>query len=100
MSPSCFNDAAVLRRKNEITEDEYLQAIVDLCIVLRHRSHGACNIDIIEPGARGVGLGYQVPYPVQIQTLLASLGAQRSSWPSQFLATVLSRFPAVKYNPQ
>ena len=60
ISSLCFNDAVILRRNNEITEDEYLQVIVGHCTGLRHGSNGACNNDTTEPGASDVELGENV----------------------------------------
>jgi hypothetical protein len=60
ISSLCFNDAAVLRRQNKITEDEYLQALVDHCNGLRHGINRACNNDTTEPGEERVRLGRNI----------------------------------------
>jgi hypothetical protein len=45
MSSLCFAEAAAKRKVNEITEDEYLQAIVNHCTGVRHGKNGLCNND-------------------------------------------------------
>lgn len=48
MSPSlCLAEAATQRRNNEITEDEYLQVIVDHCGGVRHGKNRLCNGDAV-----------------------------------------------------
>jgi len=41
----CFQDAAVKRNNNDITEDEYLQALLAHCTGIRHGKNKLCNND-------------------------------------------------------
>jgi hypothetical protein len=45
MPSLCFYDAAVRRKEDTITEDEYLQAIVAHCTGVRHGKNQLCNGD-------------------------------------------------------
>jgi hypothetical protein len=47
MSSLCFAEAAAKRKSDEITEDEYLQAIVNHCTGLRHGKNRLCNDDAV-----------------------------------------------------
>lgn len=45
MSSLCFSDAAAMRKTNQITEEEYLQAILNHCTGVRHGENQLCNYD-------------------------------------------------------
>ena len=60
MSPLCFFEAVILRANNEITEDEYLEAIVDHCTGIRHRCNQACKNDTTDPGAYIIKIGNNI----------------------------------------
>jgi len=47
MSSLCFAEAAAKRKENEITENEYLQAIINHCTGLRHGKNRACNNEAV-----------------------------------------------------
>jgi hypothetical protein len=49
MSSLCFREAVVKRKNNEITEDEYLQALVSHCSGVCHGVNKLCNDDAVLP---------------------------------------------------
>jgi hypothetical protein len=49
MSSLCFQEAFVRRRDNDITEDEFIEALVDHCTGIRHGSNRLCNNDAALP---------------------------------------------------
>jgi hypothetical protein len=56
----CFQDASVKRQRNEITEDEYLQFIVNHCTGIRHGANKLCNNDAIVDASDHVAFGYNI----------------------------------------
>jgi hypothetical protein len=49
MSSLCFQDAVVKRKANEITEDAFLEAIVNHCTGISHGANKLCNNDTFAP---------------------------------------------------
>jgi hypothetical protein len=50
VSSLCFRDAAVKRGNNEITEDEFLQALLLHCNGTRHGRNRLCTDKPLQPG--------------------------------------------------
>jgi hypothetical protein len=57
MSSLCFIEAAAKRKEDEITEDEYLEAIVSHCRGARHGKNRLCNGDMVCDGPRQHAFG-------------------------------------------
>lgn len=56
MSSLCFSGVAAERKTNEITEEEYLQAILNYCTGLRHGENQLCNHDTAQSDGQGAML--------------------------------------------
>ena len=62
LSSLCYRDASVKLDNNEITEDEYLQALVRHCDGIRHGTNLLCNNDELpKPGFVRSGVADNVP---------------------------------------